>query len=120
MNYLVEIGRIILSDALSYADKHFKPKAIIDLATLTGACVVALGSAAAGSNRGNCLGSEPQMDPDATGSVVNRNISAAHRSQYADALLRHAWHSSGTAYAVWTGLGAVGFSAAPKRSRPDR
>ena len=35
-------GRLILADALSYADK-FKPRAIVDLATLTGACIVALG-----------------------------------------------------------------------------
>lgn len=36
-------GRLILADALSYAVKHYKPDAIIDLATLTGACEVALG-----------------------------------------------------------------------------
>ncbi len=35
-------GRLILADALSYA-AEFKPKAVIDLATLTGACIVALG-----------------------------------------------------------------------------
>lgn len=35
-------GRLILCDALTYS-KRFKPKAIIDVATLTGACVVALG-----------------------------------------------------------------------------
>jgi len=35
-------GRIILADALTYA-RRFKPLAIIDLATLTGACIVALG-----------------------------------------------------------------------------
>jgi leucyl aminopeptidase len=40
-------GRLILADALHYAS-HFKPSAIIDLATLTGACVVALGPHAAG------------------------------------------------------------------------
>lgn len=36
-------GRLILADALAYADKTIKPDAMIDLATLTGACVVALG-----------------------------------------------------------------------------
>jgi leucyl aminopeptidase len=41
-------GRIILADALSYCSKNYKPKAIVDLATLTGACVVALGDLAAG------------------------------------------------------------------------
>lgn len=35
-------GRLILCDALTYAAK-FKPKAVIDIATLTGACIVALG-----------------------------------------------------------------------------
>ena len=35
-------GRLILADALTYAGR-FKPAAIIDLATLTGACVIALG-----------------------------------------------------------------------------
>jgi leucyl aminopeptidase len=35
-------GRLILADALAYAAR-FEPKAVIDLATLTGACVVALG-----------------------------------------------------------------------------
>jgi leucyl aminopeptidase len=36
-------GRLILCDALTYVER-FKPKAVIDVATLTGACVVALGS----------------------------------------------------------------------------
>lgn len=36
-------GRLILCDALTYSEK-FKPKAVIDVATLTGACVVALGA----------------------------------------------------------------------------
>jgi leucyl aminopeptidase len=36
-------GRVILADALSYAAIHVKPDVMIDLATLTGACEVALG-----------------------------------------------------------------------------
>lgn len=36
-------GRLILADALAFTEKQFKPKAIIDLATLTGACVVTFG-----------------------------------------------------------------------------
>ncbi|HLF14259.1 MAG TPA: leucyl aminopeptidase [Bacteroidota bacterium] len=40
-------GRLILADALAYAPT-FKPAAVIDLATLTGACVVALGHHATG------------------------------------------------------------------------
>jgi len=37
-------GRLVLADALSYAVKHYKLDAIIDIATLTGACPIALGS----------------------------------------------------------------------------
>jgi leucyl aminopeptidase len=40
-------GRLVLADALSYARK-FNPAAIVDAATLTGACVVALGNQAIG------------------------------------------------------------------------
>ena len=40
-------GRLILIDALTWVQNEYKPAAIIDLATLTGACVVALGSNAA-------------------------------------------------------------------------
>ncbi|MFH2065716.1 MAG: leucyl aminopeptidase [Pseudomonadota bacterium] len=41
-------GRLILIDAISYAIKKFKPDTVIDLATLTGACVMALGEKIAG------------------------------------------------------------------------
>jgi len=41
-------GRVVLADAISYARKDRKAAAIIDLATLTGACSVALGEHAAG------------------------------------------------------------------------
>jgi leucyl aminopeptidase len=46
-------GRLILADAMVYAIKIYKPSAIVDIATLTGACVVALGHYATGlfSNR---------------------------------------------------------------------
>lgn len=40
-------GRLILCDALTYAER-FEPEAVIDIATLTGACVVALGHIATG------------------------------------------------------------------------
>ena len=40
-------GRLILSDALTYS-LRYQPKAIVDLATLTGACVIALGDYAIG------------------------------------------------------------------------
>ncbi|MCG8530881.1 MAG: leucyl aminopeptidase [Desulfovibrionales bacterium] len=41
-------GRLILVDALTYAQKEYNPVAVINLATLTGACVVALGVHCAG------------------------------------------------------------------------
>jgi leucyl aminopeptidase len=41
-------GRLVLSDVLHYVNKRFKPKIMIDLATLTGAIVVALGQEYAG------------------------------------------------------------------------
>ncbi len=41
-------GRLILSDALAYAVDQFKPKYLVDIATLTGACMVALGGRYAG------------------------------------------------------------------------
>ena len=40
-------GRLVLCDALSYAERY-KPDSLIDIATLTGACVIALGSHASG------------------------------------------------------------------------
>ena len=40
-------GRLILCDALTYAER-FEPSAVIDIATLTGACVIALGHHASG------------------------------------------------------------------------
>ena len=63
-------GRLILCDALTYAEK-FKPKAIIDIATLTGACVVALGAHATGlfSN-----------DDVLAGELLNAGESAADRA----------------------------------------
>ncbi|WP_313339655.1 leucyl aminopeptidase [Stutzerimonas nitrititolerans] len=40
-------GRLVLCDALTYVER-FKPRAVIDVATLTGACIVALGSQTSG------------------------------------------------------------------------
>ncbi len=41
-------GRLVLADAISFAEKNYNPKAIIDFATLTGACLMALGYRVAG------------------------------------------------------------------------
>lgn len=40
-------GRMILADALSYAGRH-QPQAMLDIATLTGACIIALGNGVSG------------------------------------------------------------------------
>jgi leucyl aminopeptidase len=40
-------GRLILCDALTYAER-FQPEVVVDIATLTGACVIALGHVATG------------------------------------------------------------------------
>lgn len=41
-------GRLVLADALSFAEKKYKPKFIVDLATLTGAIIISLGEEYAG------------------------------------------------------------------------
>ncbi len=48
-------GRLVLADALTFTEEKFKPKFIVDLATLTGAIIVSLGSEYAGlfSNNDN-------------------------------------------------------------------
>ncbi|OGW13598.1 MAG: leucyl aminopeptidase [Nitrospinae bacterium RIFCSPLOWO2_12_FULL_45_22] len=48
-------GRLILADALTYAERY-NPTAVIDLATLTGACVIALGHIATGT-----MGNDPDL-----------------------------------------------------------
>ncbi len=46
-------GRLILCDALTYTQTTYKPETIIDIATLTGACVIALGNHASGMYSNN-------------------------------------------------------------------
>jgi len=41
-------GRLVLVDTFTYVQREFKPKELIDLATLTGACMIALGTETAG------------------------------------------------------------------------
>ncbi|MHA1113405.1 MAG: leucyl aminopeptidase [Alphaproteobacteria bacterium] len=41
-------GRLVLADAIAYCEKRFKPRLIVDLATLTGAIIICLGSEFAG------------------------------------------------------------------------
>ena len=51
-------GRLILCDALTYVER-FSPECVVDIATLTGACVIALGNVATGLLANNeCLAKE--------------------------------------------------------------
>jgi leucyl aminopeptidase len=63
-------GRLILCDALHYA-RRFEPAAVVDIATLTGACVVALGHHHAG-----CLGN----DDDLVRELVDAGLRADDRA----------------------------------------
>jgi leucyl aminopeptidase len=64
-------GRLILCDALTYAER-FEPAAVVDIATLTGACVIALGHVA-------------------TGLLANRDDLAAELLQAGDAAHDRCW-----------------------------
>ena len=54
-------GRLVLCDALTYAER-FKPLAVVDIATLTGACVVALGGVRSGMFSSDDLLAKSLMD----------------------------------------------------------
>jgi leucyl aminopeptidase len=60
-------GRMVLSDALTYASTELKPRAIIDIATLTGGVVTALGKFRAGlMSNDNALAAELETAGDRT------------------------------------------------------
>ena len=65
-------GRLILCDALTYAER-FEPSAVVDIATLTGACVIALGH-------------------HATGLFSNNDALAKELLHAGEAALDRAWH----------------------------
>lgn len=65
-------GRLILCDALTYAER-FEPSAVVDIATLTGACVIALGH-------------------HATGLFSNKDELAKELLQAGESALDRAWH----------------------------
>src|SRR3989338_6291704 len=83
-------GRLILSDALSYGVKTYKPKAVLDFATLTGACIVALGPNVAGLvSNNNGIASKIRKSSDRTGEQVwqlplNEDYTDMKKSDYAD------------------------------------
>ncbi len=65
-------GRLVLADALTYADR-LKPDYMVDLATLTGACLVALGEDAAGLfTEDNGLARLMEQASEATGELIWR------------------------------------------------
>ena len=64
-------GRLVLADALTYTEEKFKPKIIVDLATLTGAIIVSLGSEYAGLFSNNDKLSEQLIE---TGKNVEEKV----------------------------------------------
>lgn len=80
-------GRLLLSDALAYGT-GLEPRAMVDLATLTGACVVALGSRAAGlMSRDDDLAEELLAASERSGERIWRlPLWAAYRSQMDSAI----------------------------------
>lgn len=71
-------GRLVLCDALTYAER-FKPAAVIDIATLTGACVVALGNVNSG------LFSKDDALADALAAAGRKSLDTAWRMPMDDA-----------------------------------
>ena len=64
-------GRLVLADVLSYVNKNYKPKCMIDFATLTGAVIVALGHRATGlMSNDKKLVSDIQKSSQSTGEKV--------------------------------------------------
>ena len=82
-------GRLILCDALTYAER-FKPAAVVDIATLTGACVIALGNHRSGlfSNdeelAGELLAAGEQAGDPAWRLPLDEEYDEALKSNFAD------------------------------------
>jgi leucyl aminopeptidase len=82
-------GRLVLCDALTYAER-FKPLAVIDIATLTGACVIALGGVRSGLfSSDDTLAQALQLAGDASGDAcwrmpLDEAYAEGLKSRYAD------------------------------------
>jgi leucyl aminopeptidase len=82
-------GRLVLCDALTYAER-FKPQAVIDIATLTGACVIALGGVRSGLfSSDDALAQALQLAGDASGDAcwrmpLDEAYAEGLNSRYAD------------------------------------
>ena len=83
-------GRLILADTLSYIEDQYQPDFMIDLATLTGACIVALGHYASGMiSNSNSLANQITNAAEETGELVWRlpdyeEYEDTFKSDYAD------------------------------------
>ena len=83
-------GRLVLADALTYTEEKYKPKFIVDLATLTGAIIVSLGSEYAGlfSNDDNLskqlINSGEQVEEKVWRMPLNKNFDKLIDSKNAD------------------------------------
>ena len=75
-------GRLILCDALTYVER-FKPKAVIDIATLTGACVIALGHVHSGlfSDDESLVNALTKAGQDSLDTVWRLPLDAAYHEQ---------------------------------------
>ena len=94
-------GRLILADAVAYAEKHLKPSRMIDLATLTGATIVALGDERTGLFSDDAKASERlEKAGEKTGELVWRmpidsEYKEALKSEIAD--IKNAGNRNGSA-----------------------
>ena len=83
-------GRLVLADALTYTEEKYKPKFIVDLATLTGAIIVSLGSEYAGLFSNNdklsdeLINSGKQTDEKVWRMPLNKNFDKLIDSKTAD------------------------------------
>lgn len=83
-------GRLVLADANAYIAKNYKPEAVINIATLTGACVVALGHDYAGLMSNNdrlakeLLASANATDDRAWRLPIYKEVAQHLKSQVAD------------------------------------
>lgn len=81
-------GRLILADALWYAQDRFSPEVMIDLATLTGAVIVALGHEFAGLfSNDDTLAEQIKKSSDATGEKVWRMPMTEHFNKGIDSTI---------------------------------
>ena len=78
-------GRLVLADALHYANTRFKPKFIVDLATLTGAIIIALGNEYAGLFSNNDKLSERLTD---VGKKVDESLWRLPQGETYDKMLK--------------------------------